>query len=79
MTGPYTMIEPRICNCASCNKELVSLFVKGERTSTDIAGRIKGRPYCAGCLEIREPPAGIVHGGDLNPGWENAVKAMEEG
>lgn len=52
--------EIGLCNCAACGKPVI-----GERTIakllsgltlgakcfyTNIAGRIEGRPYCAGCL-----------------------------
>jgi 23S rRNA pseudoU1915 N3-methylase RlmH len=32
----------RCVNCAGCGKEI---------TAEEIAGHIKGRPYCNGCLE----------------------------
>lgn len=35
-----------VCNCAACNKP-ISSSARGWRS---VAGRIKGRPYCRGCL-----------------------------
>lgn len=49
--------EVRVCNCAECNKPLYT-YPDGK---TDVAGRIKGRPYCRRCLGEPEEPK--VHGG----------------
>lgn len=46
--------ELRFCNCAGCREELKSVFKNGERIRSQIAGRIKGRPYCENCLRGRE-------------------------
>lgn len=49
---PKTRREQKACNCARCEKELTSTFVNGVRTTTDVAGRIAGRPYCETCFSI---------------------------
>lgn len=53
----------KMCNCAQCGDELVSLsspihelthrIRRGKqalKTKKSVAGRVKGRPYCANCL-----------------------------
>ena len=36
-----------LCNCARCGVELAS-----SQASSDVAGRVNGRPYCRYCLAI---------------------------
>ena len=49
--------EPLVCNCAECRKELTTQRFRldngQEVTQTEVAGRIKGRPYCHRCLNSK--------------------------
>jgi len=72
--------ETKICNCAGCGHELESLWVDGVCVQSGVKGRIKGRPYCTFCLDSHKPPAGHYgpYKDDTSPGWENAVRALED-
>ena len=69
------MEEEKVCNCAGCGKEL-----RTRSAHTEVKGRIKGRPYCGGCLEPRP-----IHPGtygpleDAGPWQENAIRHLEDG
>jgi len=76
-----------MCNCAGCGAELlgesmlpmhdkIASMVVGERVY--VRGRVKGRPYCAACLEAKLIPPGRATPDEYNPWQENAVRAMED-
>ena len=53
--------DAKVCNCAECGVLLVS-EEESQRLKESlylppriIHGRIKGRPYCASCLELTDP------------------------
>lgn len=68
--------DVKVCNCANCGKELIV-----REKISDVAGRIKGRPYCSGCLEAHKPPAGFYGSllDDTGPWQDIAIRRMEDG
>jgi hypothetical protein len=75
-----------MCNCSQCGVELLAQSMRatlaaGVLTIDDpgfVAGRIFGRPFCAGCLRVRPIPAGAGKAEDDGGPWQqNAVKDME--
>jgi hypothetical protein len=62
----------RVCNCAECGVELVSSHLGSE-----VAGRIKGRPYCGQCLQVELPRGGRPSEADLGLTDEDAEEAAE--
>jgi hypothetical protein len=78
----------RMVNCCSCGRDMLGESeLEWAATLTEAhrkklpqgtAGRVKGRPWCADCLEPREP-TGVtpLWQDDGNPAIDNAVRAME--
>lgn len=80
--------ENLYCDCAQCGEILLA---KGtaephtqDETLSTLAGRIRGRPYCAECLKVGTNGISGIRGGrsgssEPSPWNENAVRAMEDG
>lgn len=69
------MDDVKVCNCAECGKEL---FFRS--SGSQVAGRIKGRPYCENCLETHSPPPGISGPMEDTGPWQDiAIRNMEDG
>lgn len=46
--------DARACNCAACGEELVTYYLGQRCIYSDVAGRVRSRPYCKDCLEFAE-------------------------
>lgn len=74
----------RVVNCAGC-EALLSAEPQRLCGLPGVGGRIKGRPFCAGCLAVTGAGvSGLAGGmatdhGSPSPWHENATRAQEEG
>jgi len=67
--------DVKICNCAECGKELTVCKLESQ-----VAGRIKGRPYCSDCLEVLTPSSGTPSPMEDTGGYQDiAIRIMEDG
>lgn len=81
--------DVRVVDCAGCRAVLAGDSVPQERAKAlrlpRIAGRIHGRPYCAGCLAIAGAGvSGLAGGlatdhGSPSPWLEGSTRALEDG
>ena len=71
----------KICNCAECNVKMSKSLTTKVKDVVPLGGRIKDRPYCGECLVSYHGIGGRsgIFKGEPSPGWENAIKAMEDG
>lgn len=83
------MLDVKLCDCAECGKELLgsSMFCQLRELSDEqrqnlpslVVGRIKGRPYCATCLNLcKLPPGRGTREDDGGPWQQNAVRQLED-
>lgn len=60
----------KVCNCRGCGALLLApnqgIEIKNV-TLPEVAGKIDGKPYCTGCLEVRQSGVGGVSGGLPSP------------
>lgn len=70
----------KACNCAECGVELRSVWRGGSPIDTEVAGRIKGRPYCCSCLRPHRPPEKPARPDDGPGPWQDlAIRLLEDG
>lgn len=79
----------RVADCAGCGAVLAADRAQADalrcKHLPTIAGRIKGRPYCAGCLAIAGAGvSGLAGGmatdhGSPSPWLEGSTRAIEDG
>lgn len=83
-------LDVRVANCAGCGCLVLSVrelrrLGRDHGIQGRLAGRIHGRPYCHGCLEVS--PAGVsglaggmaTDHGSPSPWHENTTRAAEDG
>ena len=69
----------KVCNCAGCGTELKSVYSGSVRVTSEVHGRIKGRPYCHSCLAYHPvPPGSYGPTDDESPGQSDAIRRMED-
>lgn len=89
MSAPTKLPDDlRVVNCAGCDAMLAVDRAQADalrcKHLPTIAGRMHGRPYCAGCLDVGGAGvSGLAGGmatdhGSPSPWHENATRAHEE-
>jgi hypothetical protein len=73
----------KLVNCAQCNRELCGESMQGRVYGAEfpplVRGRIKGRPYCGLCLEVRPiPERADPSDEDENPWQQLSLRRLED-
>jgi hypothetical protein len=83
----YLPDDAIVVSCTDCRGTIIVKFPKGVKLpegAQHIAGRIKGLPYCSGCLRIGPGGVSGLSGGasglreDMGPGMEGALRRSED-
>lgn len=67
--------DAKVCNCATCGALLLApgQNIKMKNiTLPEVAGRVRDKPYCEGCLEVAQSGVGGVSGGRVGPNDEDS-------